>query len=155
MFLASEETIHKNLQHFYSGQNGENTNNIVHNELYSTILETSHNYDYAINNSDGDMAVNENESSLSNNIDEARYNLATRIMSNGVEVIIAGDRTKMPDQDILGNVQILQPLYQNNNKPMTLAPSTIKNQLMILLFPSSSSTTDPSKQKVIYRLIMY
>ena len=155
MFLASEETIPKNLQHFYSGQNGENINNILHNELYSTILETSHNYDYAINNNDEYMAINENESSLSNTIDEARYNLATRIMSNGVEVIIAGDRSKMPDQDTLNNVQILQPLY-HNNKPMTLAPSTIKNQLMILLFPSSTNTTAPSsKQKVIYILIMY
>lgn len=28
--------------------------------------------------------------------DEARYNLATRIMSNGVEVIVAGDKTTLP-----------------------------------------------------------
>lgn len=103
----------------------------------------------------------ENEFSLINNIDEARYNLATRIMSNGVEVIIASDKSKTPDQDILGNVQILQPHLHSKNKPMTLAASTIKNQLMILQFPISSSTSKyiidvgPSKQKVNYFLIMH
>lgn len=40
--------------------------------------------------------LNNNFISADMQTDEARYNLATRIMSNGVEVIVAGDKTTLP-----------------------------------------------------------
>lgn len=80
----------------------------------------------------------------------ARYNLATRVMSNGVEVIIAGDKSKTVEQNnninvdntnnIIRNTQqksnILRILQSQSQKPMTLAPSTLQDQ-MILVEPSN------------------
>lgn len=111
-----------------------------------STLRSSYDYRYSENT----------EQDQNDDVDEARYNLATRIMSNGVEVIIASDKTKTPDlaSDISNN-QI-----QQYNKPVTLAASTIKNQMMILLYPSSSSTDNAIDyksaelmQEVIFRLI--
>lgn len=64
--------------------------------------------------------------SLGNGFDEARYNLATRIMSNGVEVIVAGDKSTLP-----GNPLRILPtgLY----KPHTLPPTTIQDHMLMLL----------------------
>uniref|UniRef100_A0A1A9WQ99 EGF-like domain-containing protein n=1 Tax=Glossina brevipalpis TaxID=37001 RepID=A0A1A9WQ99_9MUSC len=76
--------------------------------------------------------------SVSHPIDEARYNLATRIMSNGVEVIIAGDKSKLDE----GNLLETNSLHQNSivtQKPMTFPPSTIKNQMIIMLLSSSTA----------------
>ena len=70
------------------------------------------------------------ELNISDFVDEARYNLATRIMSNGVEVIVAGDKTTLP-----GEPNILRILPSGHYKPHTLAPSTINNQMMMLLPP--------------------
>ncbi|XP_055857795.1 uncharacterized protein LOC129920525 [Episyrphus balteatus] len=65
--------------------------------------------------------------------DKARHNLATRVMSNGVEVIIAGDKNSKASlkSNALRTVQSL------SRKPMTLAPSTLKDQ-MILVMPSNA-----------------
>lgn len=53
-------------------------------------------------------------------VDEARYNLATRIMSNGVEVIVAGDKSTLP-----GEPNVLRTMPSSLYKPTTLNPSTL------------------------------
>jgi len=75
-------------------------------------------------------------------LDEARFNLATHIMSNGVELIIASDRVKHSDTHKLSH------LYQKFNsvpssrhiqeakKPVTFAASTLLNH-MILALPTA------------------
>ncbi|XP_033237259.1 uncharacterized protein [Drosophila pseudoobscura] len=73
-------------------------------------------------------------------LDEARYNLATHIMSNGVELIIASEKGKYVEQEgitsqILSNIRSRTiPASHSHHKPLTLAPSTLKNQ-MILTIP--------------------
>ncbi|GLV34887.1 uncharacterized protein CBL_09367 [Carabus blaptoides fortunei] len=62
------------------------------------------------------------------NVEEARYNLATRIMSNGVEVIVAGDKSTLP-----GEPNVRRILSTVNNKPITLAPSTLTDHMMMLM----------------------
>lgn len=78
--------------------------------------------------------------------DEARYNLATRIMSNGVEVIVAGDKTTLPGHPnshlrILTTTDVFKI-------PLTLAPSTVKDQMLLLLpqttYNGNSDTKFPS-----------
>ena len=70
---------------------------------------------------------NENSIAL---LDEARYNLATRIMSNGVEVIVAGDKSTLP-----GEPNVLRIIPSGHYKPMTLAPSTLKGDHMLMIMP--------------------
>lgn len=85
--------------------------------------------------------------SISHPIDEARYNLATRIMSNGVEVIIASDKNKLDE----GNSLETNPLSQSSiitQKPMTLPPSTIKNQMIIMLLSSSTAVQQNFSSKL-------
>ncbi|XP_046812650.1 uncharacterized protein LOC111687833 isoform X2 [Lucilia cuprina] len=125
---ASQES--KQFEYFDSGQEAPKADTFIPHD--SNPLKTSYDYRYDVDNN-----VN---SEQSDDIDEARYNLATRIMSNGVEVIIAGDKTKTPDQFVsdFSNNQ----MQQYSNTPMTLAASTIKNQMMILLFPSSLTSGD-------------
>ncbi|XP_037899132.1 uncharacterized protein LOC119643744 isoform X2 [Glossina fuscipes] len=85
--------------------------------------------------------------SISHPFDEARHNLATRIMSNGVEVIIASDKNKLDE----GNSLETNPLNQSSNvtqKPMTLPPSTIKNQMIIMLLSSSSTVQQNFSSKL-------
>lgn len=60
--------------------------------------------------------------------DEARFNLATRVMSNGVEVIVAGDKSTLP-----GDPNILRILPSSIYKPYTLAASTLKNNVLMML----------------------
>lgn len=65
---------------------------------------------------------------LATALDEGRaFQLATKKMSNGVEVIVAGDRTTMPGQDIL------RRLPSSLTRPITLAPSTLTDTMMMLL----------------------
>lgn len=61
------------------------------------------------------------------NGDEARYNLATRVMANGVEVIVADGKTTLPGDffRILTNKHYI--------KPLTLAPSTLNNVMFMTL----------------------
>lgn len=60
--------------------------------------------------------------------DEARYNLATRVMSNGVEVIVADGKSTLP-----GEPNFFRILTNKHyNKPYTLAPSTINNVYITL-----------------------
>lgn len=72
--------------------------------------------------------------------DEARYNLATRIMSNGVEVIVAGDRTTLPGGHPNNHLRILTTT-EAFKMPLTLAPSTLKDH-MLLLLPQSTITSN-------------
>lgn len=79
--------------------------------------------------------------------DEARYNLATRIMSNGVEVIVAGDKTTLPGGHPNTHLRILTTTTEAFKMPLTLAPSTLKDH-MLLMLPQSTST-DPAKSSQV------
>jgi len=60
---------------------------------------------------------------------EPRYNLATKIMSNGVEVIVAaGDRTARP-----ADPEFLRLLSSTVTRPITLAPHTLSHHMSMLL----------------------
>ncbi|KAG8338616.1 hypothetical protein J6590_000290 [Homalodisca vitripennis] len=68
--------------------------------------------------------------------DEGRaFPLATKVMSNGVEVIVAGDRTTMP-----GAPEILRKL-PSLTRPITLAPSTLTDAMMMLLPQDATQET--------------
>lgn len=69
-------------------------------------------------------------------IEEARYNLATRVMSNGVEVIVAGDKSTLP-----GNPNFKRILSNTVYKPVTLKPSTLSDHMMMILPPESSQVS--------------
>ncbi|XP_017489377.1 PREDICTED: uncharacterized protein LOC108377602 isoform X2 [Rhagoletis zephyria] len=86
-------------------------------------------------------------------LDEARYNLATRVMSNGVEVIIASDKikTQLAGADVATEIATKDAPQQQHHqlqlrvvpsqaiyRPLTLAASTLKNQ-MILVMPSQNT----------------
>lgn len=64
------------------------------------------------------------------NGDEARYNLATRIMSNGVEVIVAGDKSTLP-----GEPNVLRILPSSHYKQTTMPASTLKGDHMVMMLP--------------------
>lgn len=49
-------------------------------------------------------------------------------MSNGVEVIVAGDKSTLP-----GEPNVRRILSTANNKPITLAPSTLTDHMMMLM----------------------
>ncbi|GFG33362.1 hypothetical protein Cfor_04066, partial [Coptotermes formosanus] len=68
-----------------------------------------------------------------NSVGEARYNLATKVMSNGVEVIVAGDRSTLP-----GEPEVLRVLSSSISRPITLAPSTLTDH-MVLFLPHANS----------------
>uniref|UniRef100_A0A6P4F3P0 Uncharacterized protein LOC108047790 isoform X3 n=1 Tax=Drosophila rhopaloa TaxID=1041015 RepID=A0A6P4F3P0_DRORH len=64
-------------------------------------------------------------------LEEARYNLATHVMSNGVELIIASEKGKP-----IGKVAVNShpnSTTQQFYKPFTLAPSTLTNQMILTL----------------------
>jgi hypothetical protein len=67
---------------------------------------------------------------------EARYNLATKVMSNGVEVIVAGDRSTLPVE-----TQVLRVLSSSLSRPITLAPSTLTDHMVLFLPHESSQVT--------------
>lgn len=56
-----------------------------------------------------------------------RYNLATKVMSNGVEVIIALDKSTLP-----GSPQLLRVL-PTSIRPITLTPSTVTDHMIMML----------------------
>lgn len=64
------------------------------------------------------------------NVDEARYNLATRVMSNGVEVIVAGDKSTLP-----GEPNVSRILPSTHYKPVTLTPSVLLGDHMLTVTP--------------------
>ncbi|XP_032579857.1 uncharacterized protein LOC6620286 isoform X3 [Drosophila sechellia] len=76
-------------------------------------------------------------------LDEARYNLATHVMSNGVELIITNEKEKyienfaMTTQKVTGTDYYSHPILITirSNKPLTLAPSTLKKQMILTLPP--------------------
>ncbi|EDV90938.1 GH23949 [Drosophila grimshawi] len=78
-------------------------------------------------------------------LDEARFNLATHVMSNGVELIIASDKLKHQAAAASASVSAsavtqFQSQSQLPQKPVTLAPSTLKNH-MILALPTNNKQT--------------
>ncbi|XP_066139774.1 uncharacterized protein [Euwallacea fornicatus] len=80
-----------------------------------------------------------NPSSLSNTEDfrEEPRNLATRVMSNGVEVIVAGDKTTYPgDKDF-------KRVLPSTMKHVTLKPTTLSEH-MLLVLPQETSNTESS-----------
>lgn len=79
--------------------------------------------------------------------DEARYNLATRIMSNGVEVIVAGDKTTLPGGHPNNHLRILTTT-DAFKMPLTLAPSTLKDH-MLLMLPQSTAALNNSKHNEV------
>lgn len=78
-----------------------------------------------------------NEHSVGKAIEEARYNLATRVMSNGVEVIVAGDKSTFP-----GNPNFKRILPSTVYKPVTLKPSTLSDHMMMILPLESPQVSD-------------
>lgn len=60
--------------------------------------------------------------------DERRFNFATKKMSNGVEVIVAGDKSTYP-----GQANVLRVLPTSQAKPITLAPSTLTDHMLMML----------------------
>ncbi|XP_017786883.1 PREDICTED: uncharacterized protein LOC108569731 [Nicrophorus vespilloides] len=73
-------------------------------------------------------------------LEEARYNLATRVMSNGVELIVAGDKSTLP-----GDYRRVLP---NTQKAVTLKPSTVSNNMMMVIptnIESLSSSLYPNQ----------
>lgn len=68
--------------------------------------------------------------------EEARYNLATRVMSNGVEVIVAGDKSTLP-----GEPDIKRVLPSTIYKPITLKPSTLSDHMMMMLPQDASNVS--------------
>jgi protein-L-isoaspartate O-methyltransferase len=63
--------------------------------------------------------------------EEARYNLATRRMSNGVEVIVADGKSTMPGEPNFFRI-LANGNNKNYNRPLTLAPSTLNNVMMLM-----------------------
>lgn len=69
-------------------------------------------------------------------MDEARFNLATRVMSNGVEVIVAGDKSTLP-----GEPDVKRIVPSSINKPVTLKPSTLSDHMMMQLPQESAEVS--------------
>ncbi|KAK9887687.1 hypothetical protein WA026_000009 [Henosepilachna vigintioctopunctata] len=80
-----------------------------------------------------DEQPNDSEDGGENRFDEARNYLATRVMSNGVEVIVAGDKSTLP-----GEPDIKRVLPSTIFKPVTLKASTLSEHMMMLM-PSDVS----------------
>ncbi|XP_045476720.1 uncharacterized protein LOC123682234 isoform X2 [Harmonia axyridis] len=66
-------------------------------------------------------------------MEEGRNYLATRVMSNGVEVIVAGDKSTIP-----GEPDVKRVLPSTIFKAVTLRPSTL-SEYMMMLMPSDAS----------------
>ncbi|CAB0001305.1 unnamed protein product [Nesidiocoris tenuis] len=64
---------------------------------------------------------------------EPRHNLATKVMANGVEVIVAGDKSTLPGSPLL------KVIPTGLAKPITLAPSTLTDHMMMVLPPESQN----------------
>nr|CAD7393626.1 unnamed protein product [Timema cristinae] len=77
------------------------------------------------------------------NPNEGRLHLATKIMSNGVEVIVADDKSTLP-----GAPEVLRILTTSLARPITLAPSTLTDHMMMLLPQTDSqiSSSLPSRE---------
>lgn len=60
-------------------------------------------------------------------------------MSNGVEVIVAGDKSTLPGGHPNQHLRILTT-SDTFKMPLTLAPSTLKDH-MLLMLPQTTSTT--------------
>nr|CAD7454453.1 unnamed protein product [Timema tahoe] len=73
------------------------------------------------------------------NPNEGRLHLATKIMSNGVEVIVADDKSTLP-----GAPEVLRILTTSLARPITLAPSTLTDHMMMLLPQTDSQGTQMS-----------
>lgn len=86
--------------------------------------------------------------------DEARYNLATRIMSNGVEVIVAGDKTTLPGGHPNSHLRILTTT-DAFKIPLTLAPSTLKDQMLLMLPHTTHGNSDNKYSSIKNTQVIY
>lgn len=75
--------------------------------------------------------------------DERRFNFATKKMSNGVEVIVAGDKSTYP-----GQASVLRVLPTSQTRPITLAPSTLTDHMLMML-PHPVKQVCFSKQRLL------
>lgn len=124
---ATKQKIDQNL--IGNGGNGLSTNNHNYiNKKSSSKHVTANIEEIRIGNFSG--------------ADEARYNLATRIMSNGVEVIVASDKSTLPGGQ--PNLRILST-SEHYRLPLTLAPSTLKDH-MLLVVPTDDKHNNNNKQ---------
>lgn len=82
--------------------------------------------------------------------EEARYNLATRVMSNGVEVIVAGDKSTLP-----GEPDVLRVLPSSIYKPVTLKPSTLSDHMMLMVPEGSSQVDDRQNHQYQYLVLLF
>lgn len=85
------------------------------------------------------LSVSNSEELNANPKEEAR-NLATRVMSNGVEVIVAGDKTTYPGDKEFKRVQ------SGIQKPVTLKPSTLSDHMMLTLPQETYITEKPMNE---------
>ncbi|XP_050423117.1 mucin-3A isoform X2 [Adelges cooleyi] len=60
--------------------------------------------------------------------EDRKFNFATKKMSNGVEVIVAGDKSTYPGQS-----NVLRVLPTSPARPITLAPSTLTDHMLMML----------------------
>ncbi|XP_050309417.1 uncharacterized protein LOC126745565 [Anthonomus grandis grandis] len=81
------------------------------------------------------LLVSNSEDHAGDYREEAR-NLATRVMSNGVEVIVASDKSTYPGDKDYRRVP-------NTQKPVTLKPSTLTDH-MLLVLPQETSSIEPT-----------
>ena len=81
--------------------------------------------------------------------EEGRYNLATRIMSNGVEVIVASNKSTLPGGQLNQNLRILAS-SEHYKFPMTLAPSTLKDHMLLLLRTSTDSSGNGNSKETYF-----
>ncbi|KAG5683804.1 hypothetical protein PVAND_013068 [Polypedilum vanderplanki] len=79
-------------------------------------------------------------------VDEARYNLATRVMSNGVELIVADGKSTFPGEP---NFFRILTNSKNYNRPLTLAPSTLNNKMMLMTLGGKSPKIDNIPENAI------
>lgn len=125
-----------------SHNRSNNLSQYLHNK--QEIYQSRQREDRSSQNHDRRRLQNNLGFSADKQTDEARYNLATRVMSNGVEVIVAGDKTTLPGGHPNTDLRILTTTTEAFKMPLTLAPSTLKDH-MLLMLPSSSLISDPAK----------
>ncbi|XP_018791062.1 PREDICTED: uncharacterized protein LOC108970245 isoform X2 [Bactrocera latifrons] len=105
------------------------------------------------NDDSASLSELDEEKEIGEFLEGARFNLATRVMWNGIELIIANDKSKpssvkMVSKDLSQQQekqhvpqQLYSELSQSSFRPMTLTPSTLKNKI-ILAMPTQSANQE-------------
>ncbi|XP_030245937.1 uncharacterized protein LOC108655377, partial [Drosophila navojoa] len=114
---------------------GSNKRHVKHETAHSSKSESTTDSMSRLQNNQL-VAIN-SDNILNESLDQARFNLATHVMSNGVQLIIASDKIKHIDKQAPSVHSSSISLSSRNvqQKPVTLAPSTLKNH-MILAVPT-------------------